>query len=97
MKKVLKILIIVGIIFPLFSNANNRNEAELGEAIYRWKKAIELNPNSFEAHNNLAVAFEQFGYFENALEEYEIAYKLSPNNLSIKSNIASFKESYKVK
>ena len=29
------------------------------EAIYRWRKALQLDPNNFMAHNNLAVAYEQ--------------------------------------
>lgn len=111
MKKGIKILAILVFLLTLLVEANNKNEAELqiklgikaafnnqwAESLYRWTKAIDLEPNNFAAHNNLAVAYEQFGYFDNALEEYEIAYKLAPDNLSIKSNIASFKETYKVK
>lgn len=67
------------------------------EALYRWKKATEMDPKNAAAHNNLAVALEQFGYFDSAVKEYEIAFKLAPGNQAIKTNIGSFKDSYKIK
>lgn len=56
------------------------------EAIFRWKKVIAASPNSAAAHNNLAVAYEQKGLFEDAKQEYELALKLSPSNKYIESN-----------
>lgn len=67
------------------------------EAAFRWKKATELDPNNAAAHNNLAIAYEQMGLFDLALEEYEIAFKLAPDEPPIKANISSFKEAYKIK
>ena len=62
------------------------------EAIFRWKKAIELEPNSSSAHNNLAVAYEKKGLWEEAKKEYEIAIKLSPKNDYIQSNYNKFQK-----
>lgn len=67
------------------------------EALFRWKKACEIDFNNPAAHNNLAIAFEQAGLFELALQEYEIAFRLAPNEPSIKANISSFKEAYRTK
>ena len=67
------------------------------EAIFRWKKTIQSNPSSAAAHNNLAVAYEKKGLWEEARKEYEIALKLSPNNSHIKSNFSNFKEYYESK
>lgn len=64
------------------------------EAIFRWKKVIESDPNSAAAHNNLAVAYEKKGLWEEAKKEYEKALKLSPNNKQIKSNYEAFKENF---
>lgn len=61
------------------------------EAIFRWTKAIELNPRSAAAHNNLAVAYEKKGLWEEARKLYEAALELSPNNKYIQSNFESFK------
>lgn len=61
------------------------------EAIFRWKKAILSNPDSAAAHNNLAVAYEQKGLWEEARKEYEIALKLSPGNDHINANYQNFK------
>ncbi len=56
------------------------------EALFRWKKIIESNPDSAAAHNNLAVAYEVKRQWEKAKGEYEIALKLDPDNELIKSN-----------
>jgi Flp pilus assembly protein TadD len=61
------------------------------EAIFRWKKAVQLDPDSSSAHNNLAVAYEKKGMWEEAEKEYEIALKLSPKNEYIKANHERFK------
>ncbi len=60
------------------------------EAIFRWKKVIQTNPDSAAAHNNLAVAYEHAGQLEKAKLEYETALKLSPNNSHIKANFENF-------
>ena len=60
------------------------------EAIFRWKKVMLANPKSAAAHNNLAVAYEKKGIWEEAKKEYEIAQKLSPENKYIKTNYQNF-------
>ncbi len=67
------------------------------EAIFRWKKVIASNPQSAAAHNNLAVAYEKKGLWDEANKEYEIALKLSPDNKYIKSNFQNFKTHYDLK
>lgn len=62
------------------------------EAIFRWKKTLLTSPNSVAAHNNLAVAYEKKGLWEEAKKEYELALKLAPENSHIKSNYQNFKE-----
>jgi len=62
------------------------------EAIFRWKKVLGSNPNSAAAHNNLAVAYEKKGLWEDAKKEYEAALKIAPNDTSIASNYKKFKE-----
>jgi Tfp pilus assembly protein PilF len=60
------------------------------EAIFRWKKAVQSNPDSSAAHNNLAVAYEIKRNWDEAKKEYETALKLSPNNSHIKANFENF-------
>jgi tetratricopeptide (TPR) repeat protein len=62
------------------------------EAIFRWKKAVQLEPDSSSAHNNLAVAYEKKGLWEEAGKEYEIALELKPKNEYIQSNYEKFKQ-----
>ncbi len=65
------------------------------EAIYRWRKAAQLEPNNLMAHNNLAVAYEQLGEYELALEEYQIAYRLDSQNQNVKNNLDRFRDFYR--
>ncbi len=65
------------------------------EAIFRWKKVLDENPNSVAAHNNLAVAYEKRGLWEDARREYEIALKLAPQNSWLKSNFKKFENNLK--
>ena len=60
------------------------------EAIFRWKRVLEDDPNSAAAHNNLAVAYEKNGLLEEAAKEYEAAIKIAPNNKYITSNYDKF-------
>ncbi len=62
------------------------------EALFRWEKAVELDPNYAAAYNNLAVAYEHEGLFDKARQAYTKALALDPNNVSIKQNYDYFKE-----
>ena len=62
------------------------------EAIYRWERAIQLDPTYVSALNNLAVAYEHEGQLEKARQAYEKALAIEPNNLQIRQNYELFKE-----
>jgi Tfp pilus assembly protein PilF len=62
------------------------------EALYRWKKAVELDPTYAAAWNNLAIAYEHEGKFDDAKKAYEKALELDPRNLMIRQNFDLFKE-----
>jgi Tfp pilus assembly protein PilF len=62
------------------------------EAIFRWKKVISQDPNNAAAHNNLAVAYEKKGMWEEAEKEYQTALGLDPKNERINSNFEKFKQ-----
>src|SRR6266436_2098852 len=62
------------------------------EAIYRWEKAVEIDPKYAAAFNDLAVAYEHEGQLEKARKAYEKALALDPNNANIRQNYDLFKE-----
>jgi Flp pilus assembly protein TadD len=62
------------------------------EAIYRWEKAVEIDPTYAAAQNNLGIAYEHEGQLDKARKAYEKALDLDPNNVQIRQNFDLFKE-----
>src|SRR5690349_2955783 len=94
------------VVFPSLSFADARSDAkaqvEFGinvaqrglwrEAIFRWEKAIELDPTYASAYNDLAIAYEHEGQLDKARKAYEKAVEIAPNNSQIRQNYELFKE-----
>ena len=64
------------------------------EALFRFKRAHAKQPADPEVLNNLAVAQEALGRFEEALTTYKDALKGDPKNTTIRRNYARFAEFY---
>jgi Flp pilus assembly protein TadD len=62
------------------------------EALYRWKRAVEIDPTYAAGWNNLAIALEHEGRFEEAKQAYEKALQLDSKNQLIRQNYDLFKE-----
>jgi len=62
------------------------------EAMFRFKRAVEMNPQDATAHNNLAVAYEANGDFDSAAREYREAIRLDKANQHIQKNYSRFVE-----
>jgi Tfp pilus assembly protein PilF len=62
------------------------------EAIYRWEKAVEIDPSYAAAFNDLAIAYEHEGQLDKARKAYEKAVELEPQNAEIRQNFELFKE-----
>jgi len=101
------LVFLVLFVFPCFAEVSEevRGQLKFGvraakedhwdEAVYRWRKAMQLDPNNLMAHNNLAVAYEQMGEYELAMEEYQTAYRLDSQNQTVKDNLDRFKDFYR--
>ena len=64
------------------------------EAEFRWEKAIELDPTYAAAWNNLGIAYEQQGKFDEAKKAYDKARAIDPKNTLILQNHDMFLEIY---
>ncbi len=62
------------------------------EAMFRFKRAVEMSPEDAMAHNNLAVAYEANGDFDGAAKEYREAIRLDKSNQHIQKNYSRFVE-----
>jgi tetratricopeptide (TPR) repeat protein len=64
------------------------------EALSRYERANELVPGQVNVLNNIAVALEAAGRFEEALVTYEIAVEIAPNDRVLRRNFSQFKQFY---
>lgn len=62
------------------------------EAVYRWERATQLDPDYAQAFNNLAIGYEQLGQMDKARAAYERARALAPDNVYIRQNLELFRE-----
>jgi Flp pilus assembly protein TadD len=60
------------------------------EAASRWERAVKDDGANPRLHNNLAVAYESLGRFDDAEREYAAARKLAPDSREIHDNQESF-------
>jgi Flp pilus assembly protein TadD len=66
------------------------------EAIYRWERALSKGRNQAKIYNNLAVAHERLGHFDQAAEAYERALELGGDGVrQIQENYRQFLRFYK--
>ncbi len=100
------LVLLVVALFAMPASADDRKEAreqnDFGirvaqqglwrEAIFRWERAVQLDPKYAAAFNNLAIAYETQGEFEKAKQAYERAVELDSKNLYIRQNFDLFKE-----
>lgn len=89
---------------PVFADARSDAKAQVAfgvsvaqrglwrEAIYRWEKAVEIDPTYAAAFNDLAIAYEHEGQLDKARKAYEKALELAPNSAEIRQNFELFKE-----
>jgi Flp pilus assembly protein TadD len=66
-------------------------ESAWEEAVRQWTLALERDPGSAAAHNNLAIAHERLGEWDEARREYEQARRLAPDDPTIRANHEAFK------
>lgn len=99
-------LVLALVVIPAVAAADPRSEAraqvDFGievaqrglwrEAVYRWERAVEIDPTYAAAYNDLAIGYEQIGEFEKARAAYEKALELEPDNLQIRLNYDLFRE-----
>jgi tetratricopeptide (TPR) repeat protein len=64
------------------------------EALSRFESANELVPGRVNVLNNIAIALEAAGRFEEAMVTYQTAVEIAPNDSVLRRNFSQFKEFY---
>lgn len=65
------------------------------EAIFRWERVLEQEPENAQAMNNLAIAYESVGNYERAKELYQQAIRRAEDDDEIRLNYKRFMSFYK--
>ena len=98
------VLVVTAFVAPLSADARHDATAQVEfgitvaqrglwrEAIYRWERAVEIDPTYSAAFNDLAVAYEHEGQLEKARDAYKKALALDPHNAQIQQNYELFKD-----
>ena len=74
----------------LYQQAFERQKmGQVVDAIDLWKRFLEKNPNSFEAHNNLGMVYYVNDQLTNSIQEFESALALEPTNHKVRDNLIS--------
>jgi len=71
--------------FYVFSTINRNNEFR--DNLTLWSKTVATNPGNSRAHDNLGFTYERSGDKEKALQEFELAVKLQPDNFKALANL----------
>ena len=62
-------------------------EGKIEEAMELYREIVSDHPQSLKARNNLGVLYDELGQHERALEQFEIARALCPDNVEVLSNM----------
>jgi tetratricopeptide (TPR) repeat protein len=62
-------------------------QAQNREAMMRYRRAIELDPNLADAHSNLGIALAASGQHDDAIQEYERALQADPTLVEADVNL----------
>jgi tetratricopeptide (TPR) repeat protein len=66
-----------------------KNQGRLDEALAKYQKALEIRPNSAEAHNNLGEVLARIGRPNEAVAEYRKALEIRPDLAEAHNNLGN--------
>ncbi|MBU1711251.1 MAG: tetratricopeptide repeat protein [Proteobacteria bacterium] len=67
-------------------------KADFEKALVYFRKALEIDPEDYKAHNNIGSTYALDQNYEMALEHFNEAKKIKPDNMTTLANIAMIQE-----
>jgi len=83
------ILTLIAITIALLIATHTRN-AVWQDEVSLWEDVVRKSPNKMRGHNNLGAVYAAKGWFDKAIEHYQIALRLKPNITEIYYNAAIY-------
>ena len=69
------------------------DKKNFNQALFNYKKSLEIKPDYAEGHNNLGIAFYKLGKFYESINSYQRAIKIKPNFSKAYNNLGlAYKE-----
>ena len=66
-----------------------KDQGKLAEAVASYRRALELNPDFAEAHNNLGTTLKDQGKLAEAVASYRRALELNPDFAEVHNNLGA--------
>ena len=64
-----------------------KSQGMLGEAVKHYRKALQIEPNDSDTHNNLGNALKLQGKIDEAIEHYRKALRIDPDYSNARNNL----------
>ena len=64
-------------------------QEEWDKAIAHYRKAVEMMPQAYRAHNNLGAALQRQGKMEEAISHFREVLKVHPDNVEVLNNLGA--------
>lgn len=68
-----------------------QDKYDLDQAVERYKEALQLKPDYFQAHYNLAEVLERQGELENAIKHYRETLRINPGHIRARQALQALK------
>jgi tetratricopeptide (TPR) repeat protein len=82
-------LVVISLLCAFYIILTSARNFQWGNPVVFYKDIIKYSPDSFQAHNNLGLQYEQLGRNDEAISEYRQALEIKPDLIEARGNLAN--------